>query len=224
MMRKRWNISWAVSVLGHAAAVLAAVCFGLFGDQAGIAKTPVVIVEMEMRDRPENVSVSAPAPPAAAAGPLAISKPNMLASHPGRTNAVLAPESTTGDNGIPPTADPGAAVLATGGGSGGKGAESPPAGKISPVGVTKAAYVIDGPAPEYPEEARSNRWEGRVEVKMLVSETGAVAEAHVVSSSGYRSLDNAAVRCVRGWRFSPKYVDGRAEATWFVKPVTFRLQ
>ncbi|HWR41114.1 MAG TPA: energy transducer TonB [Patescibacteria group bacterium] len=227
-MNRGWALSWGLSITVHITifAVLA-YCGGLSGD---------FIKEVAAEPRSIMVELT-PAPPLAAAS-LPLSSPPGGETTQQKPEPVFAGTNTSSERrpaAAPPTefggtAEPGAPLPAAGTGAGGEtgtggnlgtgqGSGGKPAG-----GINKAAYVISGPAPEYPEEARSNRWEGRVEVKMLVAENGEVAEVYIVSSSGYRSLDNAALRCVRGWRFSPKYVDGQPVATWFVKPVAFRLQ
>lgn len=58
------------------------------------------------------------------------------------------------------------------------------------------------PAPGYPVTARRNRYEGTVNVEILVGEDGRVLETEVRDSSGYPLLDEAAVEVVqKRWRF-----------------------
>lgn len=153
-----------------------------------------------------------------------------VGAFPAASPASAAPAAVGAGETIAAMGDSQSGVLETGGSwgaavSGGGGAgNGAPAAKSTPPGISKSAAVIEGPAPEYPADARTNRWEGRVTVKMLVSESGAVTEAFVAGSSGFSSLDSAAVRCVRYWRFSPKYVDGQPVAAWVVKPVVFHLE
>jgi protein TonB len=85
-------------------------------------------------------------------------------------------------------------------------------------------YVISGPPPAYPEDARSKGFAGKVKVKILISEQGTVEDTVIAKSSGYASLDEAARQGLRRWHFSPAYRDGHAVAAWVVVPVTFNLE
>lgn len=57
--------------------------------------------------------------------------------------------------------------------------------------------------PEYPLEARQEKWEGDVVCEVLISKRGKVLEASVVKSSGHDVLDAAALKAVRVARFAP---------------------
>jgi TonB family protein len=60
-----------------------------------------------------------------------------------------------------------------------------------------------GLRPEYPPEAKRFGHEGKVVVRALVSADGTVAFVNIQESSGFRSLDDAALKAVLGARFSP---------------------
>jgi protein TonB len=64
----------------------------------------------------------------------------------------------------------------------------------------KANFII---RPVYPLSARRRGEEGRVEVQVQVDARGNVTTAQVVRSSGYTSLDEAALRSVKRAHFSP---------------------
>jgi protein TonB len=85
-------------------------------------------------------------------------------------------------------------------------------------------YVISGPPPSYPKDARSNGFAGKVKVKVLISARGIVEDTVIVESSGNASLDDAAKQGLRRWLFRPAYRDGRAVAAWVVVPVMFKLE
>lgn len=85
-------------------------------------------------------------------------------------------------------------------------------------------YVIKGPPPAYPRDARSKGLTGKVRVKVLISERGTVEDAVIAQSSGHVSLDDAARQGLHRWLFSPAYRDGRAVAAWVVVPVVFKLE
>lgn len=72
--------------------------------------------------------------------------------------------------------------------------------------------------------ARKRGWEGTVTIQARVNETGGVDEATVHRSSGYESLDQAALEAVRGWRFVPGTRDGNPVATRVMVPVKFELK
>jgi len=83
--------------------------------------------------------------------------------------------------------------------------------------------VIYAPAPAYPRDARTKSWEGTVRVKVLITAAGEVGSAMVSTSSGSNSLDQAAIDCLRTWRFRPAYRDGNPVAVWVIVPVVFKL-
>ncbi len=64
--------------------------------------------------------------------------------------------------------------------------------------------------PVYPPEAQRYGQQGTVVLMIRVSPMGLAEGAEVVASSGYRSLDQAAVDAVLTWRFRPAIQDGRA--------------
>ena len=73
----------------------------------------------------------------------------------------------------------------------------------------------------YPDEARRAGIEGTVMVQCLVLEDGSVGDTRVVKS--VPELDEAAVACVRQWRFQPARSKGRPVAVWVAVPVRFSL-
>ena len=75
--------------------------------------------------------------------------------------------------------------------------------------------------PVYPPEAAIKRIEGVVHVEILIDETGRVVEARVVGSVPL--LDEAALRTVREWLFTPALKNGRAVPTRAVADVTFHI-
>ncbi len=79
------------------------------------------------------------------------------------------------------------------------------------------------PAPAYPGIARRRGWEGTAELKVRVLASGDVGEVKLESSSGYRSLDAAAHRAIKRWRFAPASRAGRDVESWVVVPVHFVL-
>lgn len=81
------------------------------------------------------------------------------------------------------------------------------------------------PPPPYPAQAIRMRQAGEVMLRVLVDEAGQPAEVLVEASSGFRLLDEAAVKVVRKrWHFVPATRDGRAIQAWALVPVVFALK
>ena len=91
-----------------------------------------------------------------------------------------------------------------------EGEESAPV-ESAPV---EQAHVVSDPValnrivPVYPRAARRKGHEGNVTVAAVVTETGVVASADVVASSGHAELDDAALAAVRTARFAPATEEG----------------
>ena len=91
-------------------------------------------------------------------------------------------------------------------------------------GGTKGASPRgDNPKPEYPFVARNRGYQGRVVLQVDVLPDGTAGGVELTSSSGYDSLDAAAVRTVRQWRFVPARRNGRPVAAAVTVPVLFKL-
>ncbi|NIM28335.1 MAG: TonB family protein, partial [Gammaproteobacteria bacterium] len=57
--------------------------------------------------------------------------------------------------------------------------------------------------PDYPWTARARGHQGRVVLSVWVSAAGLAERLAVLHSSGYASLDRAAMEAVERWRFRP---------------------
>ncbi len=77
--------------------------------------------------------------------------------------------------------------------------------------------------PRYPKEAIENKQEGTVVLKILVQPDGHPSKTEVAQSSGYGSLDQAAIDAAMNWRFHPRMVNGKPAKGWAKVPVTFSL-
>jgi TonB family protein len=75
--------------------------------------------------------------------------------------------------------------------------------------------------PDYPYTARADGVQGRVLVMALIDLSGHVVRTAITGS--VPELDEAAVRAVEKWRFSPATADGRAVKVWVTIPVSFTL-
>jgi protein TonB len=78
--------------------------------------------------------------------------------------------------------------------------------------------------PTYPIDALLARAEGRVVLRAEVSSAGLVDDLAVERSSGWPSLDEAALEAVRRWRFAPARKSGVAVACQVLVPVRFNIR
>lgn len=77
---------------------------------------------------------------------------------------------------------------------------------------------------KYPAQALHARLQGQVILKVLVDENGLPQDVVVEQSSGYTLLDRSArEQVLKGWKFEPALVNGRAVRAWARVPVTFNL-
>lgn len=93
---------------------------------------------------------------------------------------------------------------------------------VPPSRVTRLPKVKGEARAEYPEEARRAGIEGQVVLKIRVSDKGKVVEAKVVESAGH-GFDEAALKAVKNFTFSPGMKDGRPVATDITYTYSFLL-
>lgn len=72
----------------------------------------------------------------------------------------------------------------------------------------------------YPMMARRLCQQGRTRLKVTVGPDGSVTGVSVFKTSGFDTLDKAAIKAVRGFRFSP----GEASETFLLRPIRFQLE
>jgi protein TonB len=92
---------------------------------------------------------------------------------------------------------------------------------IIPPSVISAA--AGNAKPEYPVAARRRQLEGRLVLRVDVTNSGSAAAIAVAVSSGHPILDQAALDAVRGWRFNPATRGGVPVAGVVNVPIQFRL-
>jgi protein TonB len=78
----------------------------------------------------------------------------------------------------------------------------------------KGLKVVRRVAPVYPRDSALRGEAGLVQLRTLVDARGRVTQVQLVHSSGFKSLDTAAVRAVGKWRFEPQVQDGRPVSAW----------
>ena len=159
--------------------------------------------------RAELASI-APVRPVALARPDASAHEDSAASHGDNEKA----------NALPAAAGSGSGPAR--GGAGSAGAADGGAGD-DPNSVAHADYARN-PPPVYPNAARRREQQGTVTVRVLIGADGSVERAEVAESSGFDSLDDAALDTVRSrWRFVPARHGGLAVESWVLVPIRFAL-
>jgi periplasmic protein TonB len=78
---------------------------------------------------------------------------------------------------------------------------------------------------EYPIEARRQQQEGSVRIGLRVLKDGSVGKVEIVQSSGFATLDQAAMKAVAAAKFVPaRTADGTLAEARVIVPVMFRLE
>lgn len=97
-------------------------------------------------------------------------------------------------------------------------APTSPAASASPQPIDDAC-----PPPVFPKIARLRSWSGTVYLSIDVSASGAVTAVRIDTSSGHAILDEAAMKAVKTWRFTPAVRGGVATCVTVRKPIEFSL-
>lgn len=84
--------------------------------------------------------------------------------------------------------------------------------------VITEELILEKTLPVYPLVARRRGEEGKVLLRVNLSQSGAIKDVTVEESSGFELLDRAALKAVRRWRFS------RKAARTVLVPINFRLK
>ena len=79
-------------------------------------------------------------------------------------------------------------------------------------------------APAYPPLSRRLGEEGKLMLRVELDEKGHVHIAQVVTSSGFKRLDDAALAAVKTWRCNPPVRDGQPVRAIALQPFNFVLQ
>lgn len=67
---------------------------------------------------------------------------------------------------------------------------------------------------EYPKASLMNEEEGAVGMAFLVTADGRVVESKIEKTSGFKNLDNAAIKAISACKFKPGTKDGAVAQTW----------
>ena len=95
-----------------------------------------------------------------------------------------------------------AALILAAAGSGAMAAETP------------AIFDAKNCKAEYPKAALMNEEQGVVSMAFLVSADGKVLESKLEKTSGFKSLDKAAMSAITACKFKPGSKDGKPDTTW----------
>ncbi len=85
-------------------------------------------------------------------------------------------------------------------------------------------HYAHSPAPDYPRLLQDEGIGGVVWLKAWVEADGKPSRITLLRGSGYRLLDESALRAVQAWRFFPAKQDGQAFASWVEFPIRFQAQ
>lgn len=91
-----------------------------------------------------------------------------------------------------------------------------------PIQAGKPDYAYN-PQPDYPILLREQGVGGVVWLRVWVGSDGHPGEIKLAKGSGYRLLDDAALRAVRQWRFVPAKKGEQTLASWVEFPIRFTL-
>lgn len=96
---------------------------------------------------------------------------------------------------------------------------------VEPMEVVSQAPRFREPpaAPVYPAQARRRNQQGQVLVEVRLDTTGKQRELRLVQSSGFNSLDQAALEAVADWKFEPEVQAGQAMPSRVQIPIDFAL-
>ncbi|MFA5496151.1 MAG: energy transducer TonB [Porticoccaceae bacterium] len=85
------------------------------------------------------------------------------------------------------------------------------------------ANPLNNPAPAYPTASRRMREQGTVLLQVLILPDGSVGEVRVKESSGYKRLDDTAIKAVKQWKYIPARQGDETIAYWYLQPLEFSL-
>jgi periplasmic protein TonB len=99
----------------------------------------------------------------------------------------------------------------------------PPSPTPGPVTIGKLAQMPGNPPLTYPAAAKLRHQQGVVRLRILVGTDGRVTDIAIAQSSGFDTLDEAALAVIRRWKFQPATRDGVAVEGVGIFPAVFKL-
>ena len=85
---------------------------------------------------------------------------------------------------------------------------------VACAGEVPASFDAKSCKAEYPKAALMNEEQGVVSMMFLVSAEGRVLESKLDKTSGFKSLDKAAISAITACKFKPGSKDGKPDSTW----------
>lgn len=85
------------------------------------------------------------------------------------------------------------------------------------------ANHLNNPRPAYPSLSRRLREQGTVLLEVLILTNGSVGEVRLKESSGFKRLDETAMKAVKQWRYTPARRGDEAIEFWYLQPIEFSL-
>lgn len=82
---------------------------------------------------------------------------------------------------------------------------------------------LSNPSPIYPDSAKRRGEEGTVILYVNVDKNGYAALVSLSKSSGFKALDESAIKTVKRWKFKPATFAGIPISSTAEVPITFRL-
>jgi len=77
--------------------------------------------------------------------------------------------------------------------------------------------------PQYPSSLKKQGKEGRVLIELVIDANGGIVSARVKSSSGYKAMDEAALKAAKKTKFKPASKGGKAVKAKVIYPISFKL-
>jgi len=100
---------------------------------------------------------------------------------------------------------------------------APVPSQVAPLPIVPPSVTLKV-LPIYPKAALAQGSQGTILLSVLIGLNGQPEKIETRTSSGIAELDDAAVKAVSEWRFSPATQAGQALASWFEVPVRFEVQ
>ena len=141
-------------------------------------------------------------------------QPNALAKHSIKSTPSVMPKSELQDSIRPPASSESSQTTESGRGQ---------ADALIAYGPATGGSHYH-PRPSYPMASRRFGEEGLVLLKACIEQDGAVATVDLISSSGYKRLDMAALETVEQWKFLGEHSSNKGLTRCYRVPIKFILE
>lgn len=92
-----------------------------------------------------------------------------------------------------------------------------------PVMVERPSFRVKPTPPRYPRVAKRKGQQGVVMIEVWLDEQGRQTRLEIAESSGFETLDEAAITAVKAWQFKGHSINGQSMASRLKVPVRFEL-